>query len=86
MGTKAVHLELVSDQTTEAFLASFNRFTARRGLPTEMYSDNGSNFEGADNQLQRQYILQQNQEIARVVIDYGQLYYIKCLEKICLLT
>lgn len=69
MGTKAVHLELVSDQTTEAFLASFNRFTARRGLPTEMYSDNGSNFEGADNQLQRMYLLQQNKEIAKTMVN-----------------
>lgn len=69
MGTKAVHLEMVSDQTTKAFVAAFERFTARRGLPNEMYSDNGSNFEGADNQLQRLFFLEQNKEIAKVIVN-----------------
>lgn len=69
MGTKAVHLELVSDQTTKAFLAAFERFTARRGLASERFSDNGTNFEGANNQLQRFYYLEQNQQIAKVVVN-----------------
>ncbi|KAL0839990.1 hypothetical protein ABMA28_015317 [Loxostege sticticalis] len=34
--TKAVHLEVVSDLTTEAFLAALKRFVARRGLPKEI--------------------------------------------------
>ncbi len=49
--TKAVHLELVSDLTTEAFLACFRRFISRRDLPTDVFSDNGSNFVGASNGL-----------------------------------
>ena len=44
---KAVHLEIVSNGTTEAFLASLNCFVSRRGLPHDTYSDNGSNFGGA---------------------------------------
>lgn len=51
--TKAVHLELVSDYTTEAFLAAFRRFTARRGLCTDVYSDCGTNFVGADRELRK---------------------------------
>lgn len=51
MATKALHLELVSDLTTAAFLAAFNRFTARRGIPTNMYSDNGTTFHGAHTEL-----------------------------------
>ena len=49
--TRAVHLELVSDQTTEAFLATLKRFISRRGCPHTIYSDNGGNFQGAKNDL-----------------------------------
>ncbi|XP_072400545.1 uncharacterized protein [Diabrotica undecimpunctata] len=47
--TKAVHLEVVSDLTKENFLSSLKRFTARRGIPSTIYSDNGSTFIGANN-------------------------------------
>ncbi|XP_033212462.1 uncharacterized protein LOC117170053 [Belonocnema kinseyi] len=43
---KAVHLEVVSDMTTEGFLAALRRFTARRERPSVIYSDNRSNFIG----------------------------------------
>jgi len=49
---KAVHLEVVTELSTEAFLAAFDRFVARRGLPSEIFSDCGTNFIGADKQLQ----------------------------------
>lgn len=48
---KAVHLELVSDLTTDAFIAALRRFIARRGCPTLIWSDHGSNFVGAKNEL-----------------------------------
>jgi hypothetical protein len=48
MATKAVHLELVSNLTSEAFTAALKRFIARRGLIDHLYSDNGSNFVGAN--------------------------------------
>ncbi|XP_018402564.1 PREDICTED: uncharacterized protein LOC108779585 [Cyphomyrmex costatus] len=49
--TKCVHLELVSDLTTESFLAAFKRFISRRGKPACIYSDNGKTFVGAQGQL-----------------------------------
>ncbi|XP_055622079.1 uncharacterized protein LOC129765691 [Toxorhynchites rutilus septentrionalis] len=49
--TKAVHLELVSDLSTQGFLTALRRFIARRGRPSRIYSDNGKNFEGARNEL-----------------------------------
>ncbi|XP_076661051.1 uncharacterized protein LOC143364796 [Halictus rubicundus] len=49
--TKAVHLEVVSDLTTEAFIAALKRFIARRGMCKNLYSDNGTNFIGANNEL-----------------------------------
>ena len=48
---KAVHLELVSDLTTEAFIAALRRFIARRGCPALIWSDHGSNFVGAKSEL-----------------------------------
>lgn len=47
MATKAVHLEVVSELSTNAFLAAFDRFVARRGLPHDIFSDCGTNFVGA---------------------------------------
>ncbi|XP_076302002.1 uncharacterized protein LOC143220171 [Lasioglossum baleicum] len=53
MVTKAVHLEVVSDYTSEAFLAAFRRFVSRRGICAHLYSDCGTNFIGADRELRR---------------------------------
>ena len=53
--TKAVHLEAVSDLSTESFLATLKRFVSRRGLLTEIHSDNGSNFKGTANDLKHFY-------------------------------
>lgn len=47
MSTKAVHLELVLDLSTDAFLAALHRFVSRRGLPSAIHSDCGTNFVGA---------------------------------------
>lgn len=49
--TKAVHLEAVSALTTEAFFAALQRFVSRRGTPTLIRSDCGTNYIGARNQL-----------------------------------
>ncbi|XP_029161120.1 uncharacterized protein LOC114932873 [Nylanderia fulva] len=51
MTTKALHLDAVSDYTTASFLAAYHRFTARRGIPHAMYSDHGTTFQGADQEL-----------------------------------
>ncbi|XP_004934341.2 uncharacterized protein LOC101737233 [Bombyx mori] len=51
LSTKAVHLELVSSLSTEAFLAAMQRFVSRRGTPTLIRSDCGTNYVGAKNHL-----------------------------------
>lgn len=58
--TKAIHLELVSEMTTDAFLAALTRFAGRRGAPECIETDNGSNFIGADLELKevREALLQ----------------------------
>jgi len=49
--TKALHLELSSDLSTECFLMAFTRFSARRGPIKELHSDCGTNFVGASRLL-----------------------------------
>ncbi|XP_058449025.1 uncharacterized protein LOC131428985 [Malaya genurostris] len=51
MATKAVHLDLVTDLTTAAFIASLRRFVSRRGKPAHIYCDNATNFVGAQREL-----------------------------------
>ena len=67
---KAVHMELLSDLTTENFLASFKRFIFRRGKPTEVYCDNGSTFKGANNQINEHYKFQQSNDHQNKVNHY----------------
>lgn len=63
--TKAMHIELVSNLTTEAFLGAFKRFIARRGKPSQMYSDNGTTFVGAQRQLKELYEFHRDQKTQR---------------------
>ena len=51
LATKAIHLELVTELSTEAYIASLRRFIAKRGLCDNIYSDNGTNFVGAEKEL-----------------------------------
>ncbi|XP_041969837.1 uncharacterized protein LOC121726512 [Aricia agestis] len=47
--TRAIHLELVTDLTSDAYLLALKRFISRRGKPYEIFSDNGRNFVGLMN-------------------------------------
>lgn len=47
LSTKAVHIEAVSDLSSNGFIAAYRRFVSRRGKPAHIYSDNGTNFVGA---------------------------------------
>ncbi|GFX89294.1 integrase catalytic domain-containing protein [Trichonephila clavipes] len=48
---RAVHFELITSLSTAAFLQSLRRFISRRGRPTIIYSDNGTNFVGSNSAL-----------------------------------
>ncbi len=58
--TKAVHLELCGNLSADEFIAALRRFCARRETPAIIYSDNGTNFQGAKTELKEiQQLLQQ---------------------------
>lgn len=69
--TKAIHLEIASDLSTDCFLACFKRFIARRGLPTDVFCDNAGCFKGARNELVQLYNLQTSREHQALVQGYA---------------
>lgn len=62
----AVHVEVVSSLTTSSCIDCVRRFVCRRGVPTEIYTDNGTNFKGAARLLkeQQEAIYKINQNLA----------------------
>ncbi|XP_071652694.1 uncharacterized protein [Temnothorax longispinosus] len=81
--TKAVHIEVVSDLTTEGFLSALKRFIGRRGRPANIYSDNGTNFVGANRELEELRTLFNREEfrynitnsLIQSVGEYRRVYY-----------
>lgn len=74
MATKAIHIELVGDLTSEAFIGAFRRFVARRGKCSHIWSDQGRNFVGANKELNEAWNdakLQFNGEIAQTLATDG---------------
>lgn len=51
MTTRAVHLELASDLSTDACIICLRNFINLRGVPKQIRSDNGTNFVGASREL-----------------------------------
>ncbi|GBN99825.1 hypothetical protein AVEN_156996-1 [Araneus ventricosus] len=50
-GRLAVHIEIVSDLTSEAFITTLKRFFGRRGKCAKLHSDNGKTFVGANQEI-----------------------------------
>ncbi|XP_070854715.1 uncharacterized protein [Drosophila suzukii] len=75
MVTSAINLELVTDLTTETFLAALRRFIALRGKCSKIYSDNGTNFIGAKralNEMQELLSSQRHKEtVTSTLADEG---------------
>ncbi|KAG5870749.1 hypothetical protein JTB14_022002 [Gonioctena quinquepunctata] len=49
--TKAIHIELASDLSSDAFIAALRRFISRRGRYSRIFCDRGTNFVGAQKKL-----------------------------------
>ncbi|GBO37523.1 hypothetical protein AVEN_259042-1 [Araneus ventricosus] len=62
LSTKAIHLELVSDLSSEALIAALKRFMARRGKCRKILSANATNFVGTKNEINRLFKLMEQQD------------------------
>lgn len=51
--TRAIHLETVTDLTSESFIATLKRFFSRRGKSSKLFSDNAKTFIGAQAELKK---------------------------------
>lgn len=60
--TRAVHLDIVTELSSAAFLACYERFIGRRGRCERMYSDNGTSFVGAEKEIRKAYAAWKNDE------------------------
>ena len=65
--TRAIHLELVTDKSSEAFLIAFRRFACLHGHPNVCWSDCGSNFVGAQEYLRE---VMQDWDIPKICLRF----------------
>lgn len=61
--TRAVHLEPTDGLSTDDFLMAYQNFIGRRGHPERIYSDNGTNFVGANRELTEALQIWQQEKI-----------------------
>lgn len=55
MASRAIHVEVIDDMTSDAFINALRCFIALRGAVRQLRSDRGSNFVGAQHELKRAY-------------------------------
>lgn len=65
LATRAVYLELAEDNSSEAFIATFHRFTARRGHCSEIQCHRRPNFIADDSELNQMF--QESSTFAQIV-------------------
>ena len=73
--TRAVHLELAGDLSTDSFIMALRRFRGRRGNPKTMRSDNGTNFVGANRELSDALKSLSQERITRELAQEGITWY-----------
>ena len=67
--SRAVHLEMAFSLDTDSFLNAFFRMVNRRGIPKEVYSDNGTNFVAGERELREAVAQLDEQKIAVTAVD-----------------
>ena len=71
MNSRAVHIEVTHNLDTNSFKQALRGIIARRGNIRTIYSDNGSNFIRADNELKRAFEEMDNEKIQAFMQEFG---------------
>ena len=69
--TRGIHLELVSNLTTECLILALKRFFARRGICKTIYSDNAKTFKRAEKELKQLYEMCKNEIFLEFIEKVG---------------
>lgn len=77
LATRAIHLELVTDLSSQAFICALKRFISRRGIPNCLYTDNATNFRGSKTELHDLYKMFKNETNYSQIIDLCSANYIE---------
>ena len=67
--TRAVHLELTWDLTTESFINSFRRFISTRAMCRVIYSDNAGNFQKAEKDIKHYLELMKEKQFQDFLLE-----------------
>ena len=67
--SRAIHVEILEDMSTDALINALRRFMAIRGSVSTIYCDNGTNFVGAKNEFQQQIELSSD-DIKNYLLDH----------------
>ena len=51
MTTRAVHIEIAHSLEMDEYIMAIQRMVSRRGAPTHIWSDNRTNFVGAEREI-----------------------------------
>ena len=71
MNSRAVQIEVTHSLDTDSFIQALRQIIARRGNIKTIFSDNGSNFIGADNELKRAFEEMDNEKIQAFKQEFG---------------
>ncbi|XP_049878266.1 uncharacterized protein LOC126375402 [Pectinophora gossypiella] len=68
---RAIHIEIVTNLTTDALIMALRRMAARRGWPLHLYSDNGTNLRGACSELTKSVRELDHDVLKNLSANYG---------------
>ena len=69
LAVRAVHIEVLSSMDSDSFINAFRRFCARRGIPSKVRSDQGTNFVGALAELRKEFKNIDKKSVVRTARD-----------------